>query len=667
MNFFDHKHLWYGADYNPEQWHKTPEIWDEDIRLMKLAHLNLMAVGIFSWSDLEPAEGQFDFSFLDTIMDKLAAAGMYAALATPSAAPPPWMVKAYPSILRVDDRGLRRHYGVRQQHCATSPIYREKVARINRELAQRYADHPALALWHVSNEYGSECHCADCQAAFRRWLQEKYGTLDALNEAWWGSFWSHRYTDWEEISSPSSVGENLVSAQNLDWRRFVSDQGIAFFENEIAPLREFTPQVPVTTNFMNTYSGLDYQKFARHLDVASWDNYPEWHHGDNAVVAQKTAFIHDLYRGMRNGQPFLVMESTPSAVNWHRVNKLQRPGMLKVSALQGVAHGSDSMQYFQWRKGRGAHEKYHGAVMDHVGHEHTRVFREVAELGEVLRQLRDVAGTEKPSEVALLYDWENDWAIRGMNGFNNGNRYYQGLCEQYHAPLWRAGVSVVGISEEQDFSPYRLLIAPMLYMLKPGVAQRLTEYVEAGGTLVVTYMTGMVDENDLAFLGGFPGEGLRRLFGIWVEETDALYEGDVQSVCYNGRSFKAQHACDLIHAEGAQVLATYEHQFYAGTPAVTCNRVGKGAAYYVGFHDDGAFSDALIGELIGQLPLSRPLPVEIPYGVSVQARGDKIFVLNVLEESATLTLDRPYREVLTGQILRDTVTLPPLGAWVLQK
>lgn len=657
--------LWYGADYNPEQWRETPEIWDEDIRLMKLSHINLLSVGIFSWSDLEPVEGQFDFSFLDTIMDKLAAAGLYAALATPSAAPPPWMAKAYPSILRVDDRGVRRHYGVRQQHCAASPIYREKVARINEALARRYADHPALKLWHVSNEYGGECHCALCQQAFREWLREKYGTLERLNEAWWGSFWSHRYTDWEEISAPSSIGENLVSGQNLDWRRFVSDQTIDFFENEIAPLRRLTPHIPVTNNFMNTYSGLNYQKFARHLDVAAWDNYPEWHHDDNAVVAQKTAFIHDLYRGMRDGQPFLVMESTPSAVNWHRVNKLQRPGMLKVSALQGVAHGADSMQFFQWRKGRGSHEKYHGAVVDHVGHKHTRVFREVSELGDVLLRLGSVAGTRKQSEAALLYDWENNWAIGGMNGFNNGNRYYQGLCEQYHAPLWRAGVSVVGIGEEQDFSFYRLLIAPMLYMLKPGVAKRLADYVADGGTLVVTYMTGMVDENDLVLPGGFPGEELRRLFGIWVEETDALYEEDTQSVDYKGRSFAARYACDLLHTEGAETIAVYEHEFYAGTPAATRNRFGNGEAYYVGFHDDGAFADALIGDLIERLKLPRPLPTDIPYGVSVQERDGKIFVLNFLEKSADLTLDRPYREILTGAVLHHTVTLPPLGAWVL--
>lgn len=665
MEFFDHPRLWHGADYNPEQWRQDPAVLEEDIRLMKQAGITIVSVGIFSWSDLEPTEGVCDFGWLDEVMDRLAAAGIRAALATPSAAPPPWMAVRYPEILRADERGLRRRYGVRQQHCLTSPLYREKTAAFNRRLAERYKDHPALALWHVSNEYGGECFCPRCQAEFRRWLKDRYGGIGELNAAWWGSFWSHRYSDFEEISAPSPVGENLVSGQNLDWKRFVSDCHIAFFDNEIAPLRELTPQIPVTANLMNTYPGIDYQKFARHMDIVSWDNYPTWHRGDNAVVAQQTAFIHDIYRGLRDGQPFLVMESTPSQVNWHGVNKLQRPGVLRLSALQGLAHGSDSMQYFQWRKGRGSHEKYHGAVVDHVGHPHTRVFREVSEVGAVLARMQSLAGTGKESPAALIYDWENEWAIRGMNGFNNERRTYQPVCERYHAPLWRAGISTICIGEEQDFTPYRLLVAPMLYMLKDGVAKRLAEYVAAGGNLVLTYMSGMTDSHDLCFRGGFPGEGLRQVCGVWAEETDALYEEDRQSVTFGGVSYPVRRSCDLLHAEGAQVLAAYDRDFYAGTPAVTCNRYGRGRAWYVGFDDDGAFTSAFMEELIRELDLPRPLPGPIPYGVSVQQRGERIFLLNFLDSPARLPLPAAYTDELTGGRVEGEAQLPPYGAMVL--
>lgn len=358
------EHIVHGGDYNPDQWIRNKEIWQEDVRLMKLAHVNSVTLGIFSWSLLEPRENEYHFEWLDEVMDLMHENGIGVILATPSGARPAWLAQKYPEVLRVEENGIRNEYGVRHNHCLTSPVYREKVRKINRLLAERYKDHPALTMWHISNEYCGECHCELCQNAFREWLKERYHhDLEELNAQWWSGFWSHQVSDWSQISSPKSRGENHVTALTLSWRRFVSDSHISFYENEIAPLRELTPDIPITTNFMRLYDGIDYQKFASNLDIVSWDNYPAWETGDNPATAAETAFVHDVFRSMKNGQPFFMMESTPSQVNWFDVNKLPRPSLQELTAVQAVAHGADSVQYFQWRKSRGSHEKYHGAVV----------------------------------------------------------------------------------------------------------------------------------------------------------------------------------------------------------------------------------------------------------------------------------------------------------------
>ena len=398
----------HGGDYNPDQWIKTKEIWDEDIRLMKLARINSATVGIFSWSALEPEEGVYTFEWLDEIMDKLAENGISVILATPSGARPAWLAQKYPEVLRVEETGIRNEYGIRHNHCLTSPVYRKKVREMNALLAKRYKEHPALKMWHVSNEYSGECHCELCQEAFREWLKKRYGTIERLNDQWWGGFWSHRLNDFSQVTSPKYRSEaGHIPALQLSWQRFVSDSHISFFENEIVPLREYTPEVPVTTNLMRMHTGIDLQKFAEHMDIVSWDNYMDWDVGDNEKNAVNTAFVHDVFRSMKDGKPFFMMESTPSVVNWHAVNKIPAPGSQELGAIQAVAHGADSVQYFQFRKSRGGVEKFHGAVVDHIGTGETRVFRSVRRTGEILEKLDEVCGTGVDSEVAVIFDWEN--------------------------------------------------------------------------------------------------------------------------------------------------------------------------------------------------------------------------------------------------------------------
>lgn len=673
-------HFLHGGDYNPEQWKDTPEIWGEDMRLMKLAHCNVMSLGIFSWGLLEPEEGKFEFGWLDQIMDMLAANNAYAVLATPSGSRPHWMAQKYPEVLREQANGVRNLYGDRHNHCFTSPIYREKVNIINTKLAERYKEHPALLVWHVSNEYSGECHCPLCQDAFRQWLRKKYnGDLDALNHAWWTAFWSHTYTDWSQLESPVPHGENSIHGLKLDWKRFVTDQTVDFMKHEIMPLKEITPDIPATTNFMGTYPGLNYWKFVDALDVISWDNYPRWHGPEPTWhLASAVSFHHDLTRSHKAGKPFMLMESTPSMTNWMTVAKRKRPGMHLLSSLQAVAHGADTVQYFQWRKSRGCVEKFHGAVVDHCGRENTRVFRDVTEVGETLTKFDPIIGTTVRPDVAIIYDWENRWALDDAKGPNNENKGYLETCLRHYYAFWKDGISVDIIEMECDFSSYKLLVAPMLYMVRPGVAERIEAFVKAGGTFVATYWSGIVDENDLCFLGGFPGP-LRNVFGIWAEEIDALYKEDHNAIMLtagNGLKvhgeYEVRDFCDLIHAETASVLATYKQDFYAGRPALTVNTFGEGEAYYIASRNEQRFLNDFYEELSGRLSLKRALDTDLPEGVTVQMRSDGektfLFVMNFSEEEKIVSLgESPYQDALTGESLQGDLALPKYGIRVLRK
>ncbi|WEG12434.1 beta-galactosidase [Pullulanibacillus sp. KACC 23026] len=681
----------HGGDYNPDQWLRYPEIIKEDYRLMKLAHCNAFSLNIFGWSAIEPEEGKYSFEWLDNTMDRLAAQGAYVILATPSGARPAWMSQKYPEVLRVQPNRQRNLHGQRHNHCYTSPVYREKTQNINRILADRYKDHPALIMWHVSNEYGGECHCNLCQEAFRDWLKVKYGTLEDLNHAWWTSFWSHTYTDWSQIESPAPHGENFVHAHNLDWKRFVTDQTIDFYKNEIVPLRELTPDIPVTTNFMGNHPhmgpflGLDYHKFAKEVDVVTWDTYPAWHNDtqDTSDLSSDVSFMHDLYRSLKQ-QPFLIMENTPSLVNWHPVNKPKRPNMHKLASLQAVAHGADSNLYFQWRKGRGASEKFHGAVVDHAGHENTRVFREVAEIGEILERIAEVIGSTIDAEVAIIYDWENQWAIDDLQGLKLEKKNYIETCQAHYKAFWKQGIPVDIVASEADLSKYKLVVAPMLYMIRQGVAENLEAFVSGGGTLVSTYWSGIVNENDLTFLGGFPGP-LGKLLGIWAEEIDSLYDSETNELLFTGDEahgmgklsgegrYSASDYCEVIHVETATVLAEYQSEYYKGMPAVTVNEFGSGQAFYMASRNEQRFLDDFYNRLSSNLELAKALETELPKGVSVSTRShgktNYTFVMNFNESESTITLpaSNSYQELINDKVVSGTVKLKPYEVLILKR
>ena len=651
-------HFLHGADYNPDQWLAYPEVLAQDPEMMRKAHCNCMSVGIFSWSMLEPAEGEYHFEQLDRFIDALAAKGIKTILATPSAARPRWLAEKYPQVRRVNKSGVREQYSARHNHCYTSPVYQEKTTTIDRLLAERYGNHPSVIAWHISNEFGGECHCELCQEAFRSWLKKKYdNSLDKLNHAWWSSFWSHTVTDWNQIRSPMHNGEPdiIMTGLYLDWRNFVTYQTTDFMKMEIDTIKSVCPNIPVTTNMMWLPQDIDYSYLKDYIDVVSWDAYPTWHEPDQTHCAMATAFHHDYFRSLKH-KPFLLMESTPSNTNWQPVSKLKRPGMHRLASLQAVAHGSDSVQYFQWRKGRGGSEKFHGAVIDHNGKASGRVFEDVKQVGISLEKLDEICGTKTNARVAILFDMKNNWALSNASGFINADKKYMETCLQHYKSFWKRGVDVDVISTGEELSGYDLVLMPMLYSLDQAQIDRIEDYVAKGGTIVATYATGYADTTDLCYLGGFPGGKLKDIFGLVADEIDSLYPTDKNCVLWNKNSYPVVDYCELITPLTAEVLGVYGEDFYKNTPALLTNRYGLGNAYYIGCRDTGELSDALYEKLLAKLQIKT---YDLPEGVSIHTRESYLFIENYNDHAVTVNLPGTYRNMETGQLYCDTVCVDP--------
>lgn len=661
----------YGGDYNPDQWLDRPGILRRDIELMQRAHINVVTLGVFSWSSLEPQEGVYHLSWLRGIVDDLHENGIAVIMATPSGARPRWLAEKYPEVLRVREDRTRELFGERHNHCYTSPVYREKVRAVNRRLAEEFADHPAVILWHISNEYGGECHCDLCQDAFRTWLEERYDDIDELNAAWWTAFWSHTYDSFEQVESPSSIGESGLLALSLDWKRFVTKQTADFMREEIKALRDAGAKQPVTTNFMRDYTGLDYWQLAQHVDYVSWDSYPRWHCGNDHSEAYDTAMQHDLMRSLKH-RPFLLMESSPSAVNWHGVSRLKRPGVVMTSCLQAVAHGADSAQFFQIRQGRGGYEKFHGAVIDHYGEEDTRVFREVADTGRVLESLAAVAGAKIDARAALVYDTESRWAMELSRGPRNDGLYYHETVLKNYEALCRCGLNVDVVNVEQSLDDYAVAAVPMLYMFRPGVEDKLRRYVEDGGTLVLTYWSGIVGDSDLAFLGGTP-HGLMDVVGLRSEEIDGLPDGETNTLMpvLPGAPglqgiYTCEHLCELVRLNGAQPLLVYGRDFYKGYPALTVNEYGAGRAYYVCADAEQKLYNDLyrtIADDCGLEPILPGQPDDVIVSCRRDAEADYIFAYNFADTARRIRVPDGC-SVLYGQ---SDGTIAAYSALVLER
>ena len=657
----------HGGDYNPDQWLNCPEILERDVQLMQQAHVNCVSVGIFSWALLEPEEGRYDFVWLDQVIDRLWKGGIHVILATPSGARPAWMAQKYPEVLRVNKQLERNHFGGRHNHCMTSPVYREKVRAINHALAERYSKHPAVILWHLSNEYSGDCYCPLCQEKFRAWLREKYGTLDNLNEKWWTGFWSMRYTDWSQIEPPSPRGQMSNPAMLVDWRRFSTQQCKDFMTMERDTVKAVNPELLCTANLMERFWDYDYFSLGEAMDVISWDAYPAWGGTDDVATAAEFACNHDLMRSFKH-QPFLLMESTPSLVNWHPHNRTKRPGMHELGSMQAVAHGSQSVLYFQWRQGRGGAEMFHGAVVDHYGEPDTRTFRNVTKVGEDLEKLQPIYDTERAAKACILYDTENRWAIDFAQAGNNGAMKYFDTVVMHYRALWEQGYAVdfCDMRECTDLSGYDLVSAPMLFMTRNGIEKKLRAFVERGGVLLTTYWSGVVDAYDLAYLGAVPHD-LTDVLGLRATELDALYPEQSNGLrTKDGAAYKITELCGLVELCGAEVEGAYTSDWYAGQPCLTRHTYGKGEAWYLAAKADQNALNVLYRRLAERAGLPRAMDTELPYGVVAVERGGVVFLQNYSGEERTVALDKAYHELLTDRDVSGEVTLPVCGVMVLK-
>ena len=649
--------LWHGGDYNPEQWLDQPDILKKDIEYFKMAKINTVSVGIFSWASLEPTEGNYQLDWLAQIIDDLYANGISVILATPTGSRPKWMADKYPEVLRVSEDRHRNLYGARHNHCYTSPVYQEKMRMINMQLAQSFDRHPGVRMWHLSNEYGGECHCPLCQEEFRKWLQSRYSSIAELNERWCTTFWSHRYNSFAQVESPSSRGETGLHALNLEWKRFVTDRTSKFVLAEVQALRDAGAKKSVTANLMYDFKELDYNQFAKVIDVVSYDNYPTWHKEPESVTATDSGLQFDIMRSLKK-QPFLLMESCPSATSWQPVSKLKQPGLLKAASLQSIAHGSDSVLYFQMRQSRGSCEKFHGAVIDHYGGSDTRVFKEVCEVGDALEALAEVQGSNCHAQAAVLYDRNNYWALEDASGPRNLDMHYKECVDKSYRALRSQGLNVDVIGLEHDFDDYRLVVAPMQYLFDEHFADKVRAFVEAGGIFLMTYWSGIVDKYDRCFQGGTP-HGLMDVMGLRSMEIDGLYEGDFNlATPAKGAPWEVigrhlcRNLCDLVETTTAEVLTEYQHDFYKGMPAFTQNQYGKGKAYYVCADMEQGFYDEIYLRLVAEADI-KPVIKKIPFGVEVTTRDSEtasyVFIQNFGDQKVKMAKPNETYEVFYGE------------------
>lgn len=632
----------FGGDYNPEQWGE--EVWAEDVRLMHEAGVDLVTVNVFGWAEIEPAPGVHDFGRLDRVMDLLAGGDVGVDLGTGTASPPPWLSHRYPQTLPVTREGVRLSPGGRQAWCPSSPDFREAALALVDAVATRYADHPALVMWHVSNELGchnAHCYCDVSAAAFRRWLQRRYGGLEGLNEAWATSFWSQRYGDWEEVLPPRAVTAIANPTQQLDFRRFSSDELLDHFRAERDLLRRHTPTVPVTTNFMVTehIDALDYATWATEQDVVSNDHYLVAADPDAHV---ELAFCADRTRGLAGGRPWFLMEHSTSAVNWQPRNVAKVPGQMLRNSLVHVARGADAVCFFQWRASRGGAEKYHSALVPHSGTD-TKVWREVVRLGRALDALDEVRGSRVEADVALLVDYPAQWAVE-LDSHPSVDVDGLDRAHALHRAAWDLGVTVDVIPPSAELGSYRAVMVPTLYLVSDRDAAALARYVEGGGHVLVTYFSGIVDERDHVRLGGYPG-AFRDLLGIRVEEFFPLRRDE--SVRLDDGS-GADVWTELLHPAAADVVTRYVDGPLPGEPAVTRRAAGAGVAWYVGTRLDRLGTHRLVGRVLADAGV-RPVR-EVPPGVEVVRRvgPDHAYLFVANHTAQPVELPAVGTELLTG-------------------
>ncbi|MBT2532977.1 beta-galactosidase [Arthrobacter sp. ISL-48] len=653
----------YGGDYNPEQWPR--EVWQEDVRLMKEAGVNLVTLAVFSWSRLETADGIYDFGWLDDIMDLLHANGIGVDLATPDAVPPAWLIAQHPDILPVLADGSTFGFGSRQHFDVSHPGYREKSLAMAEKMGEHYANHPALCMWHVNNEYGPVSYGPHADHAFRAWLQTKYSGLDHLNRAWSTDVWGQVYSDWTQVGAPAQPRTWSNPSRRLDYQRFTSDSMLEHYKAERDVLRRHTPDLPIVTNFMRFYKNNDYWAWAAEEDAAALDIYPDPREADAHVAA---ALNFDLMRSLRKGQPWLVMEQATGAVSQWSVNVSKLPGKMRIGSYQAIAQGADSILFFQWRQAKGGTERYHSGMVNHAG-ANTRVFREVCELGQELKGLAGLTGTRSTAKVALVFDWDCRWALELGNSPRSDLNYAQEVLRLYR-PFFDANITVDFVDTKSDLGQYSLVVLPATYLLTDDAAQRVEDYVSGGGRLVASYLSGIVDPDNTIRLGGYPG-ALRNVLGAWSEEMHPLAEEgeEVKLLTADGNTASADYWTEHLHTTTADALASYASGRLSGSPAVTRNAFGGGTAVYLSARVDSTFLERLLAderEAAGIVP-----ELDAPLGVQVRRRTGNgrsyLLVLNHNDAPAWVDVAAGGTDRLSGAAVSGTVELAANGVLVIEE
>lgn len=613
--------LAFGGDYNPEQWPR--EVQEEDIGLMREAGVNLVSLGIFTWALMEPREGVYTFAWLDEIVDRLHAAGISVNLGTPTAAPPAWFFRSHPDAFPVTREGARVGFGGRESACSSHPAFRAATARLVTELAARYGDHPGVVMWHVHNEYGAplgECYCPASTQAWRDWLRTRYESLDALNDAWGNTFWGQTYGEWEEIDAPRWSHTVVNPAQRLDYARFANHEHLSHYRLQ----REILAATgrPVTTNFAGTVNckSMDLWAWAPDLDVIANDHYLVAERRDNHIQLAMSA---DLSRSLAGGGPWMIMEHSTGAVSWQDRGIAKRPGEMRRNSLAHVARGSDSVLFFQWRASRFGAEKFHSAMVPQAGTD-SQIWRDVVALGADLRRLASVRGERVAApEVAIVWDWESYWALE-LEWRPSGDLTYLERMEAFYEALWREHVTVDFVHPSADISRYRVVVAPSSYLLTDASAKNLQRFVEAGGTLLVSYFSGIVDQHDAVHHGPYPG-ALREVLGLSVEEFHPLREHQTVALAGQGRTGRIWS--ERVRLAGASAVQDFAEGPDAGHPALTRHDLGAGTAWYLATAlDPGTGLRDLLGQVLDLAQVTRPRA--LPDTLEVVRRGEHVFLIN---------------------------------------
>lgn len=647
----------YGADYNPEQW--PEEIWPEDVARMREAGVTMVSLGIFSWSRIQPREGEFDFDWLDRVIDLLHEGGIAVDLATATASPPPWATAAYPEMLPQDEDGATYWPGSRQQFAPSSPVYRRLAGELVTEIAERYATHPGVVMWHVNNEYG--CHLnADysdaARDAFRRWLADRYGDVRSLNEAWGTNFWSQRYQSFDEVFPPRKAPYSRNPGQELDFRRFTSDMLLECYLMEREIIRGAGATQPITTNFMGAFKPADYAHWAEHMDVISDDCYPDPNDPESFRAA---AFQRDLVRSLKPDVPWLLMEQATNALNWRPANAPKAPGQMAALSAQAVGRGADGILFFQWRQSRAGAEKFHSAMLPHAGTD-TRTWREAVALGADLAALPPLPAGARDARVALVFDWENWWAVEASDHPQNGLDYLA-VIQRWYRALHRRHVQVDIVPAARVGEGYDVAIAPLLYLVREADAAALVSFVETGGHLLAGPFTDVVDEFDRFRDGGFATQ-LGPLCGIRIEDFGALVAPDAAPGAFGEREAPFAGAAsgapagvgtlfaEEVHAIAADAVveASFTAGRRAGDPALTVRAVGDGSARYLATIPDEAGVQAVVDRLLAATGVE-PVAAGLPEHVEAARRGALLTLIN--HGGPAIEVDVAGVDALTGERL----------------